>query len=218
VEAAGGAPGHDAAAPDAAGGIADAAPDTGAICPTSITVTGQNETPGHGGQSLNDVLYTDSCPQGQVVVGYTGLVDSLAPASIGTVATVCGKLSINATGGCQITVTTGSSLPERGVYGDTEFRQLCPANQVVVGFQGRESAQLLNQVGFVCAPLVISRGAAGNTITLGPTTALTRAGGTAGTTYSESCPAGQIARGTNVTIAMGIVDAFGLICAPPVAR
>jgi hypothetical protein len=209
-----GAGGTSAGAGGASGGKVDAGVDSGPICPAGVSVSGQNATPGHGARDITDVLYTDTCPQGQVTIGYTGYVDTRAPASVGRIQTLCGTLSVTSTGSCQVTATPQAPLPMRGTVGTLMFDETCPANQVVVGFQGRSSV-VLDQVGFLCAPLTISRAGTRYTLAIGSTTATPRAGGTGGTAFVEPCPDGQIARGTNVTIYGGFVGAFGLICGTP---
>ena len=44
------------------------------------------------------MAYKDICPQGGPVIGYTGFVDTRAPASIGRIATMCGKLAVRSSG------------------------------------------------------------------------------------------------------------------------
>jgi hypothetical protein len=88
---------------------------------------------------------------------------------------------------------------------------------VVVRFQG-QSSLVVDQIGFTCAPLTVSRSGTSYQLALGATTVTQRAGGTGGTPFTEPCPAGQIARGTNVTVYSGIVGAFGLICGTPSLR
>jgi hypothetical protein len=196
-----------------AGGVPDAGVDAGSTaCPTGVLLTGENLTAMHGGTDPGDMLFKDVCPQGGPVIGYTGSIDTRSPASVGRIATVCGKILVTSTmNGCQVRVGAGSTLPTRGQYGDSPFTQMCPTNQVVVGMRGK-SGGLLDQVAFVCAPLIISSGPTGYTLSTGSTTVLTPAGGNGGTAYQDSCAAGQIARGSNVTIIQGIVDAMGLVC------
>lgn len=213
-----GAAGHDAGSSGgASGGKLDAGMETGPICPADVALAGSDATPGHGTRYLSDVLYTDNCTQNQVVIGYTGYVDTRTPVSIGTIQTICADLSVTSSGTCQITASPGTMLPMRGTVGTVAFNQTCPANQVVVGFQGR-ALEVLYQVGFQCAPLVISRVGANYNVSVGPTTPTTRAGGTDGTAFVEPCAAGEVARGTNVTIYQGFVGAFGLICGTPSLR
>jgi hypothetical protein len=196
-----------------AGSVPDAGVDAGTSpCPTGVLLTGENLTAMHGGTDPSDMLFKDVCPQGGPVIGYTGSIDTRSPASVGRIATICGKISVTSTmNGCQVRVGAGSTLPTRGQYGDSPFTQMCPTNQVVVGMRGR-SGGLLDQVAFVCAPLVISSGPTGYTLSTGTTTVLTPAGGNGGTAYQDGCAAGQIARGSNVTIIQGIVDAMALVC------
>jgi hypothetical protein len=178
-------------------------------CPTGILLTGENNTAQHGGSDPNDMHYKDVCPLGGPVIGYTGSIDSTSPTSVGKIATVCGKLAVDAS--CRVTVSAGSTMPMRGTVGDVPFTQACPANQVVVGFQG-QSGTFLDQVAFTCAPLIISSGPMGYRLSVGPMTTLPPAGGNGGSAFRDVCPAGQIAHGTNVSTTSGIVDAVGLIC------
>jgi hypothetical protein len=204
----------------AGSGMAGSAPDGGADasvggCPTSVVVAGESETAMHGGSDPTDMVYKDPCPQGGPVIGYTGSVDSRSPESVGFLATVCGKLNVTSSGnGCQVTVGPGSTLPTRGQYGDTPFTQMCPTNQVVVGMRGRAGAYM-DQVAFVCAPLVVTSGASGYSLSFGSTTVLTAAGGSGGGVFDDACPAGQIARGSNISVFSGVVDRMGLVCGTP---
>ncbi len=190
-------------------------------CPTSITLNGQNSTRRYGGSDGN--LYTDVCPSNQVIIGFLGAVDTRSPASIGRLQAVCGALSIgtSAGAGCDVRMSRASTLPERGAFGASSFTQMCPADQAVVGFQG-SSGTLLNQIAFVCAPLVVSRTDAGYAISLGPTHVLSANGGGGGRTFKDGCAAGQVARGDNIVVsnngARAIVQSFGLICGTPVGR
>jgi hypothetical protein len=196
-----------------AGSATDGGVDAGTrACPTGVLLTGEMLTGMHGGTDPSDMLFKDVCPQGGPVIGYIGSVDTRSPASIGQIATVCGKITVTSTmSGCRVNVGGGSTLSTRGQYGDAPFTQMCPTNQVVVGMLGR-SGLLLDQVAFVCAPLVISSGPMGYTLSTGATTVLTPAGGNGGSAYQDGCASGQIARGSNVTIVQGIVDAMGLVC------
>ncbi len=197
-----------------AGRTIEAGSDSGPGCPTGVLLIAEHDTRMYGGFDRSDTFFADACPDDGPVIGYRGYVDTRDPASIGRIGAICGQLSVSPSG-CQIAVSTGTTLPMRGQYGDVAFTQTCPADQVVVGFRGR-SGYLLDQVGFICAPLVVSTGATGFKLSIGTTTALTPAGGTGGDAFQDGCPAGQIARGSNVTIFVeGIVDAFGLMCGTP---
>jgi hypothetical protein len=178
-------------------------------------MTNDNSTAMHGGSDPNDVTFNDGCPQGGPVIGYAGYVDTRAPVSVGRIATLCGKVAVQSSpSGCRAVVSAASTLPMRGDIGDSAFTQLCPTGQVVIGFAGR-SGVYLDQVGFECAPLVLSSSRAGYVVSIGAATPLTPAGGNGGTAFQDACPAGQVARGTNVAIVDQIVEAIGLSCGSP---
>jgi hypothetical protein len=175
-------------------------------------LTGENNTALHGGTDPTDVHFKDVCAMGGPVVGYTGSIDTTAPTSVGKIATVCGKISVDSSSGtCRVLVNAVSTMPMRGTIGDVPFMQTCPTNQVVVGYQGR-AGSYLDQVAFTCAPLVISLGAMGYQLSIGAKTTFSPSGGNGGTAFQDGCAAGQIVRGTNVTTFSNIVDAVGLIC------
>jgi hypothetical protein len=91
---------------------------------------------------------------------------------------------------------------------------MCPTNQVVVGMNGR-SGSYLDQVAFVCAPLSMTSGPMGYSVSIGATTVLTAAGGPGGSVFQDPCPAGQIARGSNSSVFSGVIDRMGLVCGTP---
>ena len=93
-----------------------------------------------------------------------------------------------------LTTSAGATLPIRGTSQDSPWTQLCPTCEVVVGFSGRSGAAL-DQVAFVCAPLVISDSDAGSVLAVGLQTTLTPAGGDGGTPYDVACLPGQVAQG-----------------------
>jgi len=191
------------------GRTADAGP---APCPTGILLSGENNTALHGGTDPTDVHFKDICPMGGPVIGYTGSIDSTMPTSVGKMATVCGKIAIDASSGsCKVLVNAVTTMPMRGTVGDVPFTQTCPPNQVVVAFQGR-AGTYLDQVSFTCAPLVISSTPMGYQLAIGTRTGLPPSGGNGGTAFQDGCAAGQIVHGTNVTTFSGIVDAAGVIC------
>jgi hypothetical protein len=213
----GGRGGGGAGGGGASGAKPDAGVDSGLVCPADVGVSGNNASFGHGSRQLGDVLFTDNCPAEEVVIGYSGAVDTRAPASIGRIQTRCGSLSITKGASCQVTITPTAPLPTRGTTGTVAFEQLCPANQVVVEFHG-QSSLVLDRVGFTCAPLTITRAGASYNLSLGATTTTTEAGGTGGSDFTEPCPTGQIARGTNTVTYTGFVNAFGIICGTPALR
>jgi hypothetical protein len=157
-------------------------------------------------------VFNDICPADQVVIGYRGTVANPGIIVIGSIQTICASLDAIYDGSSYAFVTSSeTALPTRGGTG-TAWQQLCPPNQVVTAFNGR-SGTSLDQIAFGCAVLSAAVGG----VVLSAPTFLTPAGGNGGSAYSEACPAGQIARGSNTrtTSSESWVDAFGLVCGSP---
>jgi hypothetical protein len=107
-------------------------------------------------------------------------------------------------------MTAGAKLAPVGGRGPMSFTALCPPNEAVVAFEGR-NGQFLDQLVIKCAPLSIT---APGTVSIGAWTTLPATGGTGGGAFRDACGPGQIARGHSISTAMAI-DGFGLICGTP---
>jgi hypothetical protein len=200
---------HDATA------TTDAGPDPTARCPSSLSLTDVRSTAQHG-MPQNGPTSTDLCPAGQVLVGYalssttpsnftTALVSKIEP-SCGTVSIASDRV------GCRIVVSTGANLPARGRFSNGATVQRCPQNQIVVAFKGR-SGRDVDQLGFGCAPLEITKVNSSFLVTTGTVTQLGTVGGTGGSAFQDGCPADQVAIGNKITDENGFIGAFGLVCA-----
>jgi hypothetical protein len=176
---------------------------------TTVVIGGQSTTTQQGGPT--GTASTDVCPGNQAVIGYQGFVTGpeVGAVLVGAIQTVCGQLSLGTTPSGQLTTAAGATLPVRGSTQDSPWTQMCPADEVVVGFSGRSGAAL-DQVAFACAPWTVSNGV----LSAGAEVTLTAAGGDGGTPYQDGCPAGQLARGSNLRSGAWI-DAFGLVCGTP---
>lgn len=198
---------------NAEGGTVDvAAPEAECVgCPFAVTVNGQSLTPQQGGTT--GTAFTDTCPGNQAVIGYQGFLTDPAVGLIlvGGIQTLCGELGVGDAG--QLTTSAGATLPMEGTSEDSPWTQLCPADQVVVGFVGRSGADL-DQVAFECAPWSASNDDGGEALSMGTVVTLTAAGGDGGLPYDNPCPAGQMARGSSGRSG-DWVDAFGLVCGTP---
>jgi hypothetical protein len=120
-------------------------------------------TPTVGG-SLGSA-FEDPCPTGQVMIGYeASLTYNFYDQLLRGYRTICGRVEVSET--AVVTITAGDVVPAvaRGNYefGVLPTRITCPANQVVVGFDGSEanesdsaaSASLfLSRLTLRCAPL-----------------------------------------------------------------
>jgi hypothetical protein len=202
-----------------------------AACNHGITFQSEAATAQHGSSSSSGVAYTahqDRCPNNQVLMGYAATLrddvyqsNNTPVTQLASLVAICGTINVGATG--QVTVTPASGLDPRGTDGAAgTSSQICPANQVVVGFAGHSGA-IIDQIGFVCASLSSTASACCcNPLTIGSTYAFTPVGGTGGSVYSESCPRGQVALGQSLYTATTTkhageewVSFFGLLCATP---
>lgn len=200
-------------------------------CSHAITLQSEAATAQHGSSSSSGVTYTahgDRCPSNQVLIGYAATLrddvyqsNNTPVTQLASLVAICGTINVGATG--QVTVTPASGLDPRGTDGAAgTSSQICPANQVVVGFAGHSGA-IIDQIGFVCASLSSAAPACCcSALTIGSTYAFTPVGGTGGSAYSESCPGGQVALGQSLYTATTTkhageewVSFFGLLCATP---
>jgi hypothetical protein len=109
----------------------------------------------------------------------------------------------------KITIAPSATLPLRGGISSPLHALDCPANDVLMGFDGHAGA-LLDQLSVRCAPLLL----AGKAVTIGTPTDIGPEGGAGGTPFPRTdCPAGMVAVGTNTAL-RNWVSGFGLICAP----
>jgi hypothetical protein len=167
--------------------------------------------PGTGGTD-----FTAPCGGGsQALIGVVGTSGGVT--GLNSVQGTCGV--VEATGALyQLTTRPSATLGPFGPVKPTMRDGSCPANQVVVGFDGA-SGSWLNYLYVYCASLTISGSAGSYTVTVGAATKLsTRLGTDGGTPFAaDYCPAGQIAVGM-LGAAGSAIDRFGLHCAKPVAQ
>ena len=213
------------------GGAASGGGSNCTACSHAITLQSESVTALHGSNGSSGVTYyayQDRCPGNQVLIGYAGTLRddvyqlSGAPVlQLASLLAICGTVTVNASGG--VTVTPSSGIDARGTDAAAgTFSQICPTNQVVVGFAGHAST-IIDQIGFVCARLQSASGACCcSALTIGPNYAFTPEGGTGGSAYSESCPSGQVALGqdlytatTTTHVGEEWVSLFGLLCGMP---
>ena len=169
-----------------------------------ITVGSTQDTVLQGYDGPEATNFEDACPNGSLVIGYEESTDSDEVAQLQT---MCGTPSVSADGSTML-VTPGATLILRGGITAPLVSSLCPANQVVVGFDGRAFA-LLDQLSVRCAPVTIS----GQTLSIGSITNLAPLGGNGGQPFARTdCGPGMVAVGTNVAL-RNWVSGFGLVCA-----
>jgi hypothetical protein len=175
--------------------------------PRAVTVAGQVLTMQHGGTGGD--AFSDLCPAGQVVVGFQGYVNVPPSPAVDRIQTVCGRLMVSGSAPATATIASGATLPYRGMFGNTTFSRICPADQVIIGFGGRSGA-LIDQLAFRCAALVVPAG--GTTAIAGPIIPLAPIGEEGGSSFAATdCPAGYVARGTTGRSGFWL-DALALVC------
>jgi hypothetical protein len=179
-----------------------------------VLVNGQS-TVQVGGDGGNP--YTDTCPMGQVVIGYRG--DMLAPDSglivvVSRIQTLCGAIVVDETAADPVSITPGFALPERGRYAGPSWSESCAGNEVVVGFSGR-TGQYVDQLAFQCGHWVLSNADGGPVLTMNATDSLPAVGGDGGSPIPlAACPTGQMAIGSALRAGFWL-DAFSLQCGTP---
>jgi hypothetical protein len=182
-------------------------------CPSSFDFTSPVPTVVRGGSG--GVPRARFCPAGQVPVGFSVYEAKMpAPDVVSGLVEICGTLSVvQAT--CEVTILPGTTLPMSGGTGDQPVaNRNCPPDQMVVAVGGR-AGNYVDQISFGCAPLLLSKVGATYQASVGPITWLAPVGGTGGSAFTNICPAGQVAIGSDVHSGI-ILDAFALFCATPV--
>jgi hypothetical protein len=167
------------------------------------------------------VVFDDACPEGQALIGFQAGVISGGYALSGLVA-VCGVVALSSSDPRTITTTPGQSSPTRGTVGTDIKTAMCPAGQVVVGFDSRTFTDMMSQGTFTstiflhCAPLAIEALSESPAASPGATETLDAIGSgsiaVGDAVPTTDCPTGQVAvasQGRSTTV----VDAFGLGCA-----
>jgi hypothetical protein len=161
--------------------------------------------------------YVDTCPAGEVVIGYRGEVlppDSGLIIVVSRIQALCGAIVLDGGASNQVSFTASSQLPERGMVAGPSWSDVCDADEVIVGFSGR-SGQYVDQLAFQCAHWIISNGDGGPVLTMNGTTSLPAVGGEGGSPFPPAaCPTGQMAIG-NALRAGFWLDAFSLVCGTP---
>jgi hypothetical protein len=179
-----------------------------------VVLSGQSTTQegGDGGDP-----FVDTCPTGEVVIGYRG--DVLPPDSgliivVSRIQALCGAIVLDGGAPNEVTFTLASQLPERGMIAGPSWSALCAENEVVVGFSGR-SGQYVDQLSFECGQWVVSNGDGGPLLTMNGTSSLPPVGGDGGSPFPPAhCPTGQMAIGSALRAGFWL-DEFGLVCGTP---
>jgi hypothetical protein len=186
-------------------------------CPVSVVWSNPSATPQFG--SPESTRFDDACPDGQAIIGFGGSVGDVGVFLVTSIQAFCGSLFLSGPTATEMSVSPGATLDERGTPSTQTWSQMCPRDQMVVGFWGR-SGRGLDQVAFDCAGVSVSR-TASNDFALAVDTTISELspanGGDGGMPYRSPCAPGQIALVANI-VAGNWIDAFGLTCATPSLR
>jgi hypothetical protein len=189
-----------------------------ALCPTRIVLDGGSPGELHGGDG--GFAHMDLCPDDQALIGYLGALQDIGTRTqplhaVGSLQGLCGALELGSDGALR--VASSAALPVRGDADAprqlNEFEQRCPADQVVVGVEGR-AGLALDRVAFVCAGMRAASGDGGTAFARENAAELSAAGGDGGSAFSARCPPGSLARGHHVRAGRWI-DAIAPVCAAP---
>jgi hypothetical protein len=155
--------------------------------------------------------YDDPCPEGQAVVGYAGnlSVPAMGTPRHGQIQARCGAPNLSDGGPYVVTVGPGDTLPLRGDAGTIGWESSCPADEVVVGFVGR-NGWLLDELSLRCAPLVVT--GPPYDVAVGKVSQVAPVGGDGGAPFPETfCAPNEIATVSRVRAGTDVA-AFGLAC------
>jgi hypothetical protein len=202
---------------DAPPSPADVTPDLAEAGPAgpTITFTGSSSilhAPGAGGTAFSAACGGSN----QALTGLLGTSGGVS--GLNSVQGACGVIAVSGAPGLQLTTRPSTTLGPFGPVRPTRHDGSCPANQVVVGFEGA-SGSWINSLSVYCATLTITANATKYHVTVGaPTRVPTRLGTDGGTPFAARyCPAGEIAVGMLGASGLAI-DRFGLYCARPAAQ
>jgi hypothetical protein len=194
----------------------DAAPSDASCpnCPVSIVWNGLSATPQFG--MPEGTPFDDACPDGQAIIGFRGSVADVGVFLVSSIQTFCGTPVLSSGAATELSVLPGATLDERGVPSGASWSQMCPRDQMVVGFWGR-SGRGLDQVAFDCAGVRVSRSPSNDFVLAVDSTISELSppnGGDGGMPFRSTCRPDQIALMANISADQWI-NAFGLTCATP---
>jgi hypothetical protein len=219
-------PGVDASIDREAGAVDATFEEACATCPRTIVFSDPTNTPQPGGDGGAPSL--DVCPEGQVVIGYNGSLNSTNLSNngmpitvIGSIQTVCGRITVDDPSAIFASIKVGDTLAPHPNKPNS-WNGICPSDKAVVGFMGG-SGDAFDRVAFQCTGLRITKGPTGDVLSPDVSTiqVLSANGGDAASAmFSEVCPEGKVAQGSNVRIGTSNnggswVEAFGIVCATP---
>lgn len=192
------------------------------ICalPSGLTVTGTSPAPSVGGGTST---FTDTCPAGQVLVGFSGYYTQSLNRSDFFYMTAAQGLCATATpvwderkAAYVLDLKRQDPLPLRGRTTFGKYERACPAGMVVTGLSGTRYDVAITALQVSCAELQVARAGDAWEVRLGEpvklTSAVPRSFGDSG--FQGPCPAGQIAVGQHGS-APTLIATLGVVCATP---
>jgi hypothetical protein len=165
----------------------------------------------------NAVPFSQTCPPGGVVVGYTGTENGTEVTNqLQSLQGFCATLSVHGTSTLAVSTMGSESMPMVGdAAGSVAQTQMCPNGEMVVAFTGRSGSDI-DQIAIVCAAIVIDGTYPNYRLSLGEPDQRPPIGNGGGAPFDIiACPTGQVAIGDEGRAAT-IVNTFGLLCATPV--
>jgi hypothetical protein len=177
-----------------------------ARAPTGLAIGAPMPIPQAVGSGA-DTSYRDTCPAGQVIIGYAGQLVNNSNNYQAQIQALCGTINLTGGGPWNVTTAPGASLPIEGTDPGPPWTEACPANQMVVGFVATFD-QRIHQIFLSCAPLAVS---SDGTISVGTITVIGPTGSGGSMRVQSSCPTGSVA-----TVSKGNagrwINAFGIEC------
>jgi hypothetical protein len=177
----------------------------------SVLVGAYNPRSWYGGGGGVEYL-VDRCPDGQVVIGHIGAVSD-ENTFVGRLRVQCGSLHVTRTEPpYTVEVTPGALLAARGkTAAGAPWTALCPANQVVVRYDGQFD-DYVESLSTTCAQLEVSADRRG--IRFVGHEQLPAYGSGPSPGFEEDCEIlGQVVAGAD-TRAGGWIDSIRPVCAP----
>jgi len=171
-------------------------------------------SPVFGGDS--GVPFADTCPAGNVLVGFDLVADGSDPFALFRVRAICAPVTLAQCGGGALSMGPQTELAEHGDGTGPTGSLVCPAGSAVVGLSVT-AQKFIHAVSVECAELVMAPVGSGLPITLGGTAVEGPFGGSGGSAVPPyRCPAPLVANALSGSVGgTDFVDSMILGCASP---
>ena len=179
-------------------------------CPTGLGLccAAAGTTFGGGGGSA----FTRACAAGHALVGIDGRAGGRLDAATAICAPISMRVDTTATPEHRFLLTTGAAVSAGGAGGGggTAFTDRCAPDEVIIGIAGRSGSEV-DSLSFQCGRVSFVRSGGGWAVSVVATGTGPAHGGTGGTGFGYTCPAGRIATGI-AGRAGDRIDAISLGC------